>query len=201
MTKKLKTLTYKSKKEFVDDLDLIWNNCLKYNAEPVHPLRRNANSMRKEAEKLVPLIPDLVIRPRAEVEAEERRKQNGGEDDGADDSDDEPIMSMSSRGRKAGAKGSKARNNQNGREEGTPGIDQKPTLQLNGLLGNLGDGSDTGFEGSQNGFATPPIGSITPSMNGIPAHGSQVDGMDIDGPSINGLSLGQALGCNSSNPA
>ncbi|KUJ14659.1 uncharacterized protein LY89DRAFT_588647 [Mollisia scopiformis] len=192
MTKKLKTLTYKSKKEFVDDLDLIWSNCLKYNADVAHPLRRNANSMRKEAEKLVPLIPDLVIRPRAEVEAEERRKQNGGEDDGADDSDDEPIMS--SRGRKAGAKGSKARKSANGREEGTPSLDQKPTLQLNGLLGNLGDGSDTGFDGSQSGFATPPIGSITPSMNGIPAHGSQADGMDIDGPSINGISLGQALG-------
>jgi transcriptional activator SPT7 len=194
MTKKLKTLTYKSKKEFVADLDLIWGNCLKYNADIQHPLRRNANSMRKEAEKLVPLIPDVVVRPRAEVEAEERRKQNGGEDDAGDDSDDEPIMS--SRGRKAGAKGSKARKATHDREQSTPGIDQKPTLQLNGLLGNLGnDGSETGFDGSQNGFATPPIGSITPAgMNGIPAHGSQADGTDIDGPSINGISLGVALG-------
>ncbi|KAL2072152.1 hypothetical protein VTL71DRAFT_11495 [Oculimacula yallundae] len=189
MTKKLKTLTYKSKKEFVDDLDLIWSNCLKYNGDIQHPLRRNANSMRKEAEKLVPLIPDLVIRPRAEVEAEERRKQNGGEDDAGDDSDDEPIMS--SRGRGTGAKGLKTRK---AREESTPGVDQKPTLQLNGLLGNLGnDGSEAGFEGSQNGFATPPIGSITPGgINGVAGHGSQGDG-DIDGPSINGL-LGQALG-------
>jgi transcriptional activator SPT7 len=189
MTKKLKTLTYKSKAEFVADLDLIWSNCLKYNADISHPLRRNANSMRKEAEKLVPLIPDLVIRPRAEVEAEERRKQNGGEDDAGDDSDDEPIMS--SRGRKTGAKGStKARKTASGREEGTPGVDQKPSLQLNGLLGSLAqEGSDIGMEGSQNGFATPPIGSITPGILG-----SQADGMDIDGPSINGLSLGQALG-------
>jgi transcriptional activator SPT7 len=83
MIKKLKTLVYKSKAEFVVDLDLIWSNCLKYNADLAHPLRRNANSMRKEAEKLVLLIPDLVIRPRAEVEAEERRKQNGADDDGA----------------------------------------------------------------------------------------------------------------------
>ncbi|KAG4430268.1 hypothetical protein IFR05_014247 [Cadophora sp. M221] len=192
MTKKLKTLTYKSKKEFVDDLDLIWSNCLKYNGDIQHPLRRNANSMRKEAEKLVPLIPDLVIRPRAEVEAEERRKQNGGEDDAGDDSDDEPIMS--SRGRKAGtgAKGTKARK---AREESTPGVEQKPTLQLNGLLGSIGnDGSEAGFDGSQNGFATPPIGSITPGgINGVAGHGSQADG-DLDGPSINGMSLGQALG-------
>lgn len=195
MTKKLKTLTYKSKTEFVADLNLIWDNCLKYNADIQHPLRRNANSMRKEAEKLVPLIPDLTIRPRAEVEAEERRKQNGGDDDAGDDSDDEPIMS--SRGRKAGVKGStKARKTAVGREEGTPGVDQKPILQLNGLLGNLHEGSDAGMEGSQNGFATPPIGapgSITPAgMHGL--LGSQTDGMDLDGPSMNGLSLGQGLG-------
>lgn len=192
MTKKLKTLSYKSKAEFVADLDLIWANCLKYNADVHHPLRRNANSMRKEAEKLVPLIPDLVIRPRAEVEAEERRKQNGGEDDGGDESDDEPIMS--SRGRKTGAKGStKARKSATGPEEGTPGPEQKPTLQLNGIISSLArEGSDAGMDGS-NGFATPPIGatgSITPAgMHG--AVGSQADALDIDGPSLNGLTLGQ----------
>jgi transcriptional activator SPT7 len=52
--------------------------------------------------------------------------------------------------------------------------------------------ADAGLDGS-NGFATPPIGatgSITPAgMNG--AVGSQADALDIDGPSINGLSLGQ----------
>lgn len=199
MTKKLKQLQYKSKTEFVADLDLIWSNCLKYNGDVSHPLRRNANSMRKEAEKLVPLIPDLVIRPRAEVEAEERRKQNGIEDDGGDESDDEPIMS--SRGRKApgktGAKGStKARKVLPGKED-TPGLDQKPNLQLNGVIANLiREGSEYGTaDGSQNGFATPPLGgSITPGgMNGT-GLGSQADMMDIDGPSINGLSLGQALG-------
>lgn len=195
MTKKLKLLSYKSKAEFVADLDLIWTNCLKYNGDLAHPLRRNANSMRKEAEKLVPLIPDLVIRPRAEVEAEERRKQNGGDDDAGDDSDDEPIMS--SRGRKAGTgvkKSSKARKSAPGRDD-TPGIDVKPVLQLNGLIGNLAhEGSDAGMEGS-NGFATPPIGapgSITPSgFHGI--QGSQADGMELDGSMVNGLALGRAL--------
>ena len=190
MTKKLKTLVYKSKAEFVHDLDLIWNNCLKYNDVLTHPLRRNANAMRKEAEKLVPLIPDLVIRPRAEVEAEERRKQNGGEDDAADDSDDEPIMS--SRGRKTGAKGA-AKARKATREESTPGVEQKPILQLNGIHGHLAhEGSDVGFEGSQNGNATPPIGSITPG--GINGFHNQVEGMDLDIPSINGIALNQALG-------
>lgn len=192
MTKKLKGLQYKSKAEFVADLNLIWDNCLKYNQDMGHPLRRMANGMRKEAEKLIPLIPDLVIRPRAEVEAEERRKQNGGDDDGGDDSDDEPIMS--SRGRKAGAKGvNKSRKAPSDQKEGTPNVEQKPMLQLNGLLGKPHrEGSEV--DGS-NGFATPPVGgSITPS--GINGHSgvSNVDAMDIDGPSLSGMALGQALG-------
>jgi transcriptional activator SPT7 len=192
MTKKLKGLQYKSKAEFVYDLNLIWDNCLKYNADMGHPLRRMANGMRKEAEKLIPLIPDVVIRPRAEVEAEERRKQNGGEDDGGDDSDDEPIMS--SRGRKAGTKGAnKSRKAPADQKEGTPNVEQKPLLQLNGLLAKSHrEGSE--IDGS-NGFATPPIGgSLTPSgMNGHSGV-SNADGMDIDGPSLNGIALGQALG-------
>lgn len=192
MTKKLKGLQYKSKAEFVYDLNLIWDNCLKYNQDMGHPLRRMANGMRKEAEKLIPLIPDLVIRPRAEVEAEERRKQNGGEDDAGDDSDDEPIMS--SRGRKAGTKGTnKSRKAPADQKEGTPNVEQKPVLQLNGLLAKSHrEGSEV--DGS-NGFATPGIGgSLTPSgMNGHSGV-SNADAMDIDGPSLNGMALGQALG-------
>ncbi|KAI1169872.1 bromodomain-containing protein [Nemania sp. FL0916] len=192
MTKKLKSLTYKSKTEFVADLNLIWDNCLRYNQDMNHPLRRMANGMRKEAEKLIPLIPDLTIRPRAEVEAEERRKQNGG-DDGGDDSDDEPIMS--SRGRVAGAaKGTaKSRIALTDPKEETPNMDQKPVLQLNGLLAKAHrEGSE--LDGS-NGFGTPPVGgSMTPSgLNGHSGMGSNADAMDIDVPSINGIALGQAL--------
>ena len=194
MTKKLKGLQYKSKAEFVTDLNLIWDNCLRYNQDMTNHLRRMANGMRKEAEKLIPLIPDLVVRPRAEVEAEERRKQNGGDDDGGDDSDDEPIMS--SRGRKTGAKGTgtKSRKAPSDQKEDTPNVEQKPLLQLNGLLAKSHrEGSELG-DGS-NGFATPPIGSITPSgLNGQSGIGSNADAMDIDGPSLNGMALNQALG-------
>ncbi|KAG5656196.1 hypothetical protein KAF25_009072 [Fusarium avenaceum] len=192
MTKKLKSLNYKSKTDFVVDLNLIWDNCLRYNQDMNHPLRRMANGMRKEAEKLIPLIPDLAIRSRAEVEAEERRKQNGGDDDAGEDSDDEPIMS--SRGRKAGVKGaSKARKAPNDQKEDTPAIDQKPILQVNGLVGKVREGSEV--DGS-NGFGTPPIaGSLTPGgVNGHSGIASNADAMDIDGPSINGLALNSAFG-------
>lgn len=90
MIKKLKSLSYKSKKEFVGDLNLIWANCLTYNADPNHPLRKKALYMRKETDKLVPLIPDIVVRDRAEVEAEERRQQNLEMD--GEDSDDGKII-------------------------------------------------------------------------------------------------------------
>lgn len=69
--KKLKGHQYKSKKEFVEDLNLIWANCLAYNADPTHYLRKHAKAMQKATQNLIPLIPDIVIRDRAEVEAEE----------------------------------------------------------------------------------------------------------------------------------
>ncbi|KUI72080.1 Transcriptional activator spt7 [Cytospora mali] len=188
MTKKLKQLQYKSKAEFVTDLNLIWDNCLRYNQNLSNNLPRMANGMRREADKLIPLIPDLVIRPRAEVEAEERRKQNGGEDDAGDDSDDEPIIS--SRGRTQGTKGAaKSRKAPSDQKEGTPSTDSKPILQLNGILAKTGrEGSEFG-EGS-NGLATPPVGSFTPGQSAV----SNADGMDIDGPSLNGMALDHALG-------
>lgn len=71
--KKLKGFQYKSKKEFVDDLMLIWSNCLRYNTDPNHFLRVHANAMRVKTLQLIPLIPDIVVRDRAEVEAEEAR--------------------------------------------------------------------------------------------------------------------------------
>jgi transcriptional activator SPT7 len=151
-----------------------------------------ANGMRREAEKLIPLIPDLTIRPRAEVEAEERRKQNGGEDDAGDDSDDEPIMA--SRGRKATTKGTKSRKAPSDQKEDTPVIDQKPVLQVNGLLGKAGREGSEAVDGS-NGFGTPPIaGSITPGVNGNSGLASNADAMEIDGPSISGLALNSAFG-------
>jgi transcriptional activator SPT7 len=89
MIKKLKSFSYRSKREFVGDLNLIWANCLTYNADPAHPLRKKALYMRKETDKLVPLIPDITVRDRAEVEAEERRLQNLDVDlEGGEDSDD-----------------------------------------------------------------------------------------------------------------
>lgn len=195
MTKKLKGTQYKSKQEFVDDLNLIWANCLKFNADPNHFLRRHALFMRKETEKLVPLIPNIVIRDRAEVEAEERRLHANLE--GEEDSDDEPIMS--SRGRKAPSKKSKkgtvARKAPAG-QEGSPDSEVRPPATSSGP-NSLGshlkpDPSRAESEHVGDRHSTDPPGALTPAgVNGILTHGAagtQGDAMDIDGESmVNGV--------------
>lgn len=202
MTKKLKNVQYKSKQEFVSDLNLIWANCLKYNANPEHYLRRHALFMRKETEKLVPLIPVVVIRDRAEVEAEERLAQHGDANlEGEEDSDDEPIIS--SRGRKAPGKKSKkgtvARKAPAGGAEGSPEAENKPSVPplANGIGSHLKNEphravSETLMEGIQKDLSTPPPGTLTPvGVNGILTlgpPGTQGDAMETDGESmINGM--------------
>ncbi|RAL15478.1 SAGA histone acetyltransferase complex subunit SPT7 [Aspergillus homomorphus CBS 101889] len=201
MTKKLKALQYKSKQEFVDDINLIWSNCFKYNTNPEHFLRKHALYMKKETEKLVPLIPEIVIRDRAEVEAEERRLQLA-EMDGADESDDEPIMS--SRGRKAPGKSTKkgaapVRN--------TPSGSEPPAGQASQPPAPVRSDSDVAMEGTQNGFATPPPGGTQtpsdPAGVGAGVQGSQGDAMEIDGliPSNNNtLTALPASGVESEDP-
>ena len=186
MTKKLKQLAYKSKKEFVDDLTQIWKNCLRFNSNPDHLFRKHALFMQKETDKLVPLVPDVVIRDRAEVEAEERRQQiaNGELEAEAEESDDEPIMS--SRGRKAPKKSAKkgGPTSRKAPPETTPIPETKPASQsLNSLQGNFRAESEV--DGSQ-GHSTPPPGTFTP----VGAHGpgsvagGGSEAMDLDLPAL-----------------
>lgn len=72
--KKLKNLQYNSKQEFVDDIMLIWSNCLTYNADPKHFLRAHAIAMQKKSLKLIPHIPNIVIKSRAEIEKDEDKE-------------------------------------------------------------------------------------------------------------------------------
>ena len=182
MTKKLKQLTYQSKAEFVDDLKLIWANCLKYNSSPDHPIRKHALFMRKETEKLVPLIPEVIVRDRAEVEAEERRQQiANGDLDNEEASDDEPIMS--SRGRKAPSKTSKkgTGTSRKAPPENTANVDVKPPSGLSASGSNNDLRAESEADGSL-GHSTPPPGTLTP----LGGHGASSvigagDSMDLEG--------------------
>lgn len=197
MTKKLKALQYRSKQEFVDDLNLIWSNCLKYNTNPDHFLRKHALYMRKETEKLVPLIPDITIRDRAEIEAEERRLQLA-DLDGGEESDDEPIMS--SRGRKAPKKGTGTSRGTARTSEAPPGA---PPGQTPAPVRN---NSDAALEGIRNGLSTtPPPGNQTPSdPTGVSADasGSQGESIENEGlsPSNQALSALSAPGVELEDP-
>lgn len=192
MIKKLKQLAYKSKKEFVDDLNLIWSNCLKYNQDPNHPLRKKALYMRKETDNLTRLIPEIVVRDRAEVEAEERRLQSVD----ADDSDDDDAPIMASRGRKAPKKGGKGGPTSTKRaptvaveeSSSTPAPDVKPAmhLQASSLRNEFLRADSEMHDASSAGFSTPPPGNATPfginGVHGSGAPGSQADVTEIDGP-------------------
>ncbi|CAI4055380.1 hypothetical protein SKDZ_02G1850 [Saccharomyces kudriavzevii ZP591] len=68
--KKLKSFQYNSKQEFVDDMMLIWKNCLTYNSDPSHFLRGHAIAMQKKSLQLIPMIPNITIRNRADLEKE-----------------------------------------------------------------------------------------------------------------------------------
>ncbi|CAI4058690.1 hypothetical protein N7582_001170 [Saccharomyces uvarum] len=68
--KKLKSFQYDSKQAFVDDVMLIWKNCLTYNSDPSHFLRGHAIAMQKKSLQLVPMIPNITIRNRADLEKE-----------------------------------------------------------------------------------------------------------------------------------
>ncbi|KAL0573610.1 Transcriptional activator spt7 [Marasmius crinis-equi] len=70
MLKKVKQKQYKSKKEFKDDLDLIWSNCLTYNATPSHPLRKCALRLKKKADKLLQNITDRKERTDPHIPSE-----------------------------------------------------------------------------------------------------------------------------------
>ncbi|KAH6897911.1 SAGA complex protein [Coprinopsis sp. MPI-PUGE-AT-0042] len=58
MARKVKNKQYKSKREFKDDLDLIWSNCYKYNAAEDHPLRQCVDRLKLKAERLLKYITD-----------------------------------------------------------------------------------------------------------------------------------------------
>lgn len=171
MIKKLKQLSYGSKKEFVEDLDLMWTNCFKYNTDSAHPIRKKGEHLKKVSARLIPLIPDIVVRNRSDVDAEERAQRQAEEDS---DDDDEPIVAT--RGRKAPSKKSKkgvvsARKAPPALDDSNSAPDARPP---NSSLGSLGAAAslrnehsrtdaDSNADGSQFGTATPPPpGNTTP---------------------------------------
>ena len=91
MSKKLKSSQYQSKKEFTDDLFLIYKNCLTYNTRPVSAhisegfkqrslketntffiqdsiYREHAFKMEEKTRVLLQSVPNIHIRTRAEIE-------------------------------------------------------------------------------------------------------------------------------------
>jgi hypothetical protein len=80
VTKKLKSLLYVSKKDFTQDLDLIWSNCLLYNTIPDNPYRNHAIMMRKKATELLEKVPDISIISSSEADLDDDASQYSKQD-------------------------------------------------------------------------------------------------------------------------
>ncbi|KAJ3012031.1 Transcriptional activator spt7 [Thoreauomyces humboldtii] len=62
MAAKLEAHQYLSKRDFADDLTLIWNNCMQYNSHPPeNPYRKHAGAMKRKSSDLLKKIPDITI--------------------------------------------------------------------------------------------------------------------------------------------
>ncbi|CAR29612.1 ZYRO0G12804p [Zygosaccharomyces rouxii] len=110
--KKLKTFQYNSKQEFVDDIMLIWKNCLTYNSDPSHFLRGHAIAMQKKSMQLIPLIPNIVIRNRVDVEKEFEEMEK---DKDYEEEEEEEVAGSGRKGLNMGAhKPAKAHKSQDG---------------------------------------------------------------------------------------
>ena len=99
--KKLKAFQYNSKQGFVDDIMLIWKNCLTYNSDPFHFLRSHAIAMQKKSLQLVPLIPDITIRNRTDVENELKNLEKDKEYE--EEEDEEEVAGSGRKGLNMGA--------------------------------------------------------------------------------------------------
>ncbi|KAL1922061.1 uncharacterized protein VTP21DRAFT_10703 [Calcarisporiella thermophila] len=157
MMKKLKNFQYKSKKEITDDLFLIFSNCLEYNTHPASPFRRHAIAMQQRASQLVHEIPDIVVRDRAELEAEE-------EQDAEDETDDE-NRSEASKDRSLGLRVRGSKGNVKGGTKSSKG----PARSSNKVVSEIID-SEHGGAGSQEPStrepSVAPSADMTPHLNG-----------------------------------
>lgn len=71
VSKKLKNFQYKNKREFGNDLYLIYENCLIYNSDPSNEYRKHAIAMRRKTDRLMARVPDIVVKERQQHEADE----------------------------------------------------------------------------------------------------------------------------------
>ncbi|CEP13306.1 hypothetical protein [Parasitella parasitica] len=78
VTKKMKNLSYRSKKDFADDLYLIYDNCLAYNTNSASEYRKHAIAMRRKTERLMSRVPNISIKeikPDLEDEVDEMSEE------------------------------------------------------------------------------------------------------------------------------
>ncbi|KAL5638317.1 hypothetical protein ACGC1H_005114 [Rhizoctonia solani] len=139
MSKKVRTKQYRNKAEFIADLNLIWDNCLTYNAHPTHPLRRCANTLRKRTSILSEIIQDPADRSapltlRKIPSLRRRSLVDDSDDDYHSSSGGRPMNKLRLNGNLNGVDKAVNGNGVNGRVSSTPESDvpMRPTLPRSG---------------------------------------------------------------------
>ncbi|RUS30725.1 hypothetical protein BC938DRAFT_479038 [Jimgerdemannia flammicorona] len=138
VTKKLKAFQYRSKKEFEADLALIYDNCLTYNTNPLSEYRKHAIAMKRKTMLLLAHVPDIIIRDRAELEAEEEAEAESDEAEGAEDQQASRKATSSSKHLSAATAAAKTAGDQDGstREPSVaPSADGIGEPAMNGSVG------------------------------------------------------------------
>lgn len=154
--RKLRNFQYRSKKQFVDDLMLIWQNCLTYNTDPKHYLRVDAIAMQKKTQSLIPLIPDIVVRDRAEVEKEAAlaAKQDKEEQDS-----EQETENATRSGRAVGAVGTGSKQTAKKHRKGPTQEDNQEEVESKEKTAAL----DSKTEEETTTISATPVGTDTPS--------------------------------------
>ncbi|KAJ2084168.1 Transcriptional activator spt7 [Coemansia sp. RSA 988] len=78
MVRNLRNETYNSKRQFMDHLQLVHNNCYTYNTEPGNYYRRSADALMAKANQLMDAVPDIIVRDRASI-ADDAHTEYGDE--------------------------------------------------------------------------------------------------------------------------
>lgn len=82
VAKKLKHCQYKNKREFANDLYLIYENCLAYNTNPGSEFRKHAIAMKRKTDRLLSRVPEISIKERSEqIHHQEHEELDETDDD------------------------------------------------------------------------------------------------------------------------
>lgn len=154
--KKVKAQSYKDKKDFAADLDLIWSNCMEYNSLPVrrsrrspssasqdHPLRRSALLLRNRANQHLQFVMDSPTVTKPNLFGTPDLESDDGRPTPSEDQTDRTRKGVGSRKRAANGAGSMSDKSR----VAPPTIDMKPSINAEDAMSDAAASSAMDVDG------------------------------------------------------